>query len=150
MSARIFLFLGAVFVSFAAFSPIRAQVLPPPPPSITNLTLNGSQRVLRWTPFPAAQNFKIFSTTDLFQPFTEDVSGLVTGYSWTGTNTSSARFFRLDTTPLDSNALVTATVLNRLAYGPTPALLDRFSTNSIELYITPAIKSSDIFQAAAA
>jgi uncharacterized protein (DUF1800 family) len=132
MSARC---LSLLAVSLLLLSPASAQVAPPTPPSITNFTFNGSQRVLRWTPFPAAQSFKIFSTTDLRTPFTEDASGLVTGYSWTATNTSSARFYRLDTTPLDSNALVTATVLNRLAYGPTPALLDRFKTSSIENYI---------------
>jgi len=132
MSARR---LSLLAVSLLLPFPAPAQVTPPAPPGITNFTLNGSQRVLRWTPFPAAQSFKVFSTTDLRSPFTEDASGLVTGYSWTGTNTSSARFFRLDTTSLDSNALVTATVLNRLAYGPTPALLDRFKTNSIDLYI---------------
>ena len=135
MSTRNFLLLGAAIVSLATLSVARAQVAPPPPPSITNITLNGSQRVLRWTPFPAAQSFKVFSTPDLRQPFIEDASGAVSGYSWTGTNTSPARFFRLDTTPLDSNALVTATVLNRLAYGPTPALLDRFKTESIANYI---------------
>lgn len=135
MSARIFLLLGAALVCLATLPSARAQVAPPAPPSITNFTLNGSQRVLHWTPFPAAQSFKIFSTTDLRLPLTEDTSGVVSGYSWTGTNTSSAHFFRLDTTPLDSNALVTATVLNRLAYGPTPALLDRFKTNAIDLYV---------------
>lgn len=132
MSARSFSLLA---VSLLLAATVHAQVAPPASPSITNFTLNGSQRVLRWTPFPAAQSFKIFSTTDLRQPFTEDASGLVTGYSWTGTSASTARFFRLDTTPLDTNALVTATVLNRLAYGPTPPLLDRFKTNSIDLYI---------------
>ncbi|MFM8469542.1 MAG: DUF1800 family protein, partial [Limisphaerales bacterium] len=124
--------------------PAQAQVAPPPPPGITNFTVNGSQRVLRWTPFPAAQTFKVFSTPDLRTPFAEDTSGLVTGYSWTGTNTGSARFFRLDTTPLDSNALVTATVLNRLAYGPTPALLDRFKTNAIDLYIAEQLAPESV------
>ena len=132
MSARI---LPLLSVALLLATSTSAQVVPPAPPSITNFTLNGTQRVLRWTPFPGAQSFKIFSTTDLRQTFTEDTSGAVSGFSWTGTNSSSARFFRLDTTPLDSNALVTATVLNRLAYGPTPALLDRFKTNSIDLYV---------------
>lgn len=132
MSARrLFLLAASVLIVTSG----TGQVAPPAPPSITNVTLNGSQRVLRWTPFPAAQSFKVFSTTDLRQPFIEDTSGAVSGFSWTGTNTSTARFFRLDTTPLDTNDLVTATVLNRLAYGPTPALLDRFKTNSIDLYI---------------
>ncbi|MSU26943.1 MAG: DUF1800 family protein [Pedosphaera sp.] len=132
MSARRFSLLAAALL---CVSSAQSQVVPPAAPSITNLTLNGSQRVLRWTPFPGAQSFKIFSTTDLRQSFTEDTSGAVSGFSWTGTNSSTARFFRLDTTPLDTNVLVTATVLNRLAYGPTPALLDRFKTNSIDLYI---------------
>lgn len=135
MSARNCLLFGLVLVSLAASSSAPAQLPPPAPPGITNFTLNGSQNVLRWTPYPAAQSFKIFSTTDLRLPFTEDGGGAVSGYSWTGTNLSPARFYRLDTTPLDTNALVAATVLNRLAYGPTPALLDRFKTNAVDTYI---------------
>ncbi len=132
MSARSLALLTA---SLLVAANVRAQLAPPASPSITNFTLNGSQRVLRWTPYPAAQSFKVFSTTDLRQSFTEDASGAVNGYSWTSTNTGVARFFRLDTTPMDTNAFVTATVLNRLAYGPTPTLLDRFKTDSIDLYI---------------
>ena len=101
MSARNFLLLGAALVFITAALSVPAQVVAAVPPGITNFTLNGSQQVLRWMPYPAAQSFKVFSTSDLSVPFTEDTSGLVTGYSWTGTNTSFARFFRLDTTPLD-------------------------------------------------
>jgi uncharacterized protein (DUF1800 family) len=135
MSTRNLLFLRLAFLSLSVCLAASGQVAPPAAPSITNLSINGSQRVLQWTPFPAAQSFRIFYTPDLRQPFIEDTSGAVTGYTWTGTNSGTARFFRLDTTPLDSNALVTATVLNRLAYGPTPALLDRFKTEPIANYI---------------
>ena len=144
MTARILPPAAAVLLLLAGLCPGVAQVVAPPPPNITNLTLNGSQQVLRWMPFPGAQSFRIFSTSDLRAPFTEDANGLVTGYSWTGTNASSARFFRLDITPLDSNALLTATVLNRLAYGPTPALLDRFKTNAIDLYIAEQLAPETI------
>src|SRR6185436_18904561 len=89
-----------------------APVLAPPV-----VTTNGQKRV-SWTPYPAAQEFKIFSASDILAPFTLDTSGSNSGYDWTGSLSNSISFHRLEVTPLSSNALLSATVLNRLTYGP--------------------------------
>ena len=49
-------------------------------------------------------------------------------YQWRNSNTPAPFFVRLQVTPMSSNALLTAIVLNRLAYGPTPDELERVLT----------------------
>jgi hypothetical protein len=51
-------------------------------------------------------------------------------YEWRSSNAPPPQFVRLQATPLSSNALLTAIVLNRLAYGPTPDELERVLTGS--------------------
>lgn len=46
--------------------------------------------------------------------------GSVQGYEWRVTETAPQSFHRVVSVPLDTNAVLAATVLNRLAYGPTP------------------------------
>src|SRR6266404_975162 len=101
----------------------------PPAPVLTGpvVTTNGQKQV-SWTPYPAAQEFKLLSTPDLFAPFTEDSSGNVSGYDWFGPLTDWLSFHRLQVTPLSSNTLLSATVLNRLTYGPTPDDLEHINS----------------------
>jgi uncharacterized protein (DUF1800 family) len=102
----------------------------PPPPSITNLTSTGTQRVIKWTPYPAAKSYTIFSSTNAGGTFTTNI-GTFAGPKWTGTSASPVNFFKLGVTPLTSNELLTANMLNRMSYGPTPDDLDRILTNGI-------------------
>ena len=44
-------------------------------------------------------------------------------------------FYRLQVVSLDSSALLVATVLNRLAYGPTPDELERVTAIGPQAYI---------------
>lgn len=99
-----------------------------PPPAITNMTLSGVQKKIQWTPYPAIKSYKIFSSSNVAGPFTTNNGGVIAGYNWTGTSTAPMNFYKLQITPLSSNELLTATVLNRLAYGPTPDELKRILT----------------------
>src|SRR6266568_5956361 len=64
-------------------------------------------------------------------------------YEWRRTNnTTPDGFYRLEVTPMDTsgspvstNSLLTGTVLNRLAYGPTPDELERVRTIGAQAYI---------------
>ena len=47
----------------------------------------------------------------------EDLTGLFSGASWTGPAAGSHAFYQLLVTPLGSNALLNASLLNKLAYG---------------------------------
>src|SRR5262245_43137731 len=120
----------------------RAQA--PSPPLITNINVLGSQKNLRFKPYPAASSYTMLSDTNpapvwiadtnFFQaPYVAKVypatlGGYSTnfGYEWRSTNGSARRgFYRVQVTPLNSNALLAATVLNRLTYGQTPDELQR-------------------------
>jgi uncharacterized protein (DUF1800 family) len=108
----------------------------PPPPSVTTVAvLSNSQHKVSWTPYPAADAYSIISTPDVTQPFALDPSGSVLGYDWTAPLSLPANFYKVQVTPMSSNALFSATVLNRLAYGPTPDDIERIATIGAQAYI---------------
>jgi uncharacterized protein (DUF1800 family) len=114
----------------------------PPPPKIDALVVSGDQKNLRMTPSPGADAYYFYSATNANAPFALDtnfvLSPYITGYStnyitngtvvitnlayeWRTTNFSSdSGFFRLTATSIPSNTTLGVTVMNRLAYGPTP------------------------------
>lgn len=100
----------------------------PPQPAITNFISSGNQRIIEWAPYPAAKSYKILSSTNGGSSFTTNSGGVVAGYDWTGTSTVPANFYLLQVTPLSGNELLTANILNRIAYGPTPDDLERILT----------------------
>jgi uncharacterized protein (DUF1800 family) len=104
----------------------------PAPPVITNISSTGTQRIITWTPYLAAKSYTILSSTNVGATFITN-TGAFNGFQWTGTSSVPANFFKLAVTPLSSNELLTANILNRIAYGPTPDDLDRIlnPTNGI-------------------
>ena len=107
----------------------------PPPPQIIGVGSSNTQKSVIWTPYPAAAQYTILSKTNVAGVFTNDGSGRVSGYTWSASNTAPAKFYELGVTPLSSNAVLTATVLNRLAYGPTPDELERVTAIGPQAYI---------------
>jgi len=101
----------------------------PQPPSINEVRVTNAQKRIQWTPYPGAQQFKLLRSDNLVGPYTEDSSGRVSGYEWASPVGGSNGFYRLEVVPLERNALLTAIVLNRLAYGPTPDELERVMTS---------------------
>src|SRR5215510_6404020 len=118
-------FLKGVFgISFVCVV-ASAPALDIEPPRLFNITATNSQKQLLWTPYPAADQYKVFSTLDLTLPFSEDLTGGFAGNAWFTTTNDPLRFFQLRVTPMTSNSLFTANLLNRIAYGPTPDELER-------------------------
>ena len=121
----------------------------PAAPVITNINGGGAQKNLRFAPYPSAAAYTILSATNLAQPFATNpsfvlapyvigtnTSGTNFGYEWRTTNaTAPYDFYRLQVTPLSSNALLAANVLNRLAYGPTPDELERVKAIGPQAFI---------------
>jgi uncharacterized protein (DUF1800 family) len=135
----------------------------PPPPAINYIQQAGTQVNLRFPPYPAAQAYTLLSTEDLTQPLTPNpnfflapyVISVVTngatyttnfGYEWrlivtnpppptNGDNTGYGSYFKVRVTPMSSNALLSATVLNRLTYGPTPDEITRLASIGPDAYI---------------
>ena len=131
----------SLFATLLAGSVFADDFSSSPSPSITSVTtITNAQRQIVFTPYPSADQFKMLRSANLSSnSWLEDLTGIFSGVTWTSPQTTSNAFFKLQVTPLSSNALLTATVLNKLAYGPTPELLDRLlqnsGTNSADAYI---------------
>ena len=100
----------------------------PVPPAITNFSLSGTQKVIKWNRFPAVKSYRILSSTNVGGLFTTNLGGVMTGNTYTVTSSLPLNFFKLEVDALSSNELLTANVLNRLAYGPTPDEMERILT----------------------
>jgi len=123
---RVQRWLAYLLIGSCAFGTLSAAESNPEPPAMLTISMltNGQQRV-SWSPYPAAEQFRILSAPNFSTPFTEDTLGIISGYEWTAPISGSLGFHRLQVIPLSSNALLSATVLNRLTYGPTPDDIER-------------------------
>ena len=98
----------------------------PGQPVINSASIVNSQKRIQWNPYPAAVQYQISHSDNLLGPFTEDSSGTMAGYDWTAPLLiGSGGFYRLQVVPMSANDLLLSTVLNRLAYGPTPDEIER-------------------------
>ena len=122
-----------------------------PAPVIDQMVVTGAQKSLRVTPAPGVQSYQFYSAPSVTGPFSVNTNFIltpyITGYStnyttngpvpitnyayeWRNTNfTGNSGFFTMSATPLSSNTVALATVLNRLAYGPTPDDLAAYANN---------------------
>lgn len=148
MKRVVVLFLA---VSFFTMSAALLLAVDPPTPKIDELVISGSQKKLRITPAASAQAYQFYSATNSGGPFTLNtnfvlapyITGYSTNYTTNGPVTitnlayeyrltnfpGNSGFFTMSATPIASNTIALATVLNRLAYGPTPDDLVTYSNN---------------------
>ncbi len=137
----------------AALLPISVLASDPPLPVITNINVSGSQRNLRFELYPAAQAYTILSGSSVNSALTPNTNFFIApyvinvytngtnygtnfGYEWRITNNTDPRgFYRVQVTPLSSNALLAATVLNRLTYGSTPDEITNINNIGPDAYI---------------
>ena len=95
-------------------------------------------------PYPGADLYQFFSATNPAGPYLPNNSGLQMGLSLLVTNPNSARFYQATVTPMSSNDLFAATVLNRLTYGPTPDDIDRIRAIGPEQFIAEQMAAENI------
>ena len=139
MQTRLFVLaacLGALIQPLA-----QAADLPGPQVSVTS---SNTQQKVTWTPYPAADLYRVFSAGSVTNVFTNDTTGAFSGPTWTTTNASPSRFYKVAVTPMSSNALLNANVLNRLAYGPTPDELERVAAIGPQAYINEQLAPDGI------
>src|SRR5213592_4645025 len=110
MTAHQFLALLTVGCSATSFCH-SSWAAGPPPPTINTITATNGQKRINWSPYPAAQQYKIFRADDLGQPWVEDTSGSVTGFDWSSPLASERAFHRLQVMPLGGSDLLVANVL---------------------------------------
>jgi len=167
-SSRALLLCLTFFVGLNPFSNLRASE--PPPPVIESLTSTGGVINLRFAPYPAAQSYSILNAPDLGSPFMVDTNFVlapyITGYTIITNNTTNgpvvmtvtnyayewrnsngagpSGFYKVGVTPLGSDAVLTANVLNRLAYGPTPDELERVTAIGPQAFIDEQLNFNGI------
>ena len=122
----------------------RAAEANPPPPHMTGgKTTNGLPRFV--FPYPAAQQYEVFSAPSVTGPFTPDTtSGKFLGPTWIVTNGGPVRFYKVQATPMSSNDLFSANVLNRLTYGPTPDDIDHIRAVGPQQFINEQMAAEAI------
>ena len=131
-------FVLAVCVGFLAQLQTFAATATSGPLQLT-VSTNGVKTV-SWPRLliPALETNKLSAGTTV-SSFTEVNSSLLNittnGYALTFTNALANQFFKLSQGQMSSNALLTANVLNRLAYGPTPDELVRVAAIGPQAYI---------------
>ena len=130
-------FVAAVCLgSLAHFSLFAADPVLKAPLSIT--VSNGTKTV-QWPLVPALDSFRFSFGTDVTNISTVANGGVVrsfTGYSYSVSNVLQKQYFGVHLTQMSSNAQLTANVLNRIAYGPTPDELERVASIGPDAYIT--------------
>ncbi len=123
---------AATAASVLVFSSLASDT---PPPEISNFTVSNGVKMLKFTPAPAIESYNIRSQTDVVAPFTNDNSGSISNFSFRVTNNAPVKFYNVSATPMSSNNLLIANLLNRIAFGPTPDELQRLTNIGPQAYI---------------
>ncbi len=114
-------------LAFGQQSRLAAQSVPA---EITNtVNPNPNSVKIQVKPYLGANQLKMLTTPSLSSAYTTNAQAFA-GYDWTNTLPGTSLFYKAQVTPLSSNEQLAAVALNRLAYGPTPDLLDRLLQNS--------------------
>ena len=119
------------------------EINPAPPRTFADRTTNGAPRLV--FPYPSAQSYTILSAAGATNAFgTDTFSGRLLGPTFIVTNQGPLRFYKVIATPMASNDIFAATVLNRLCYGPTPADIDRIRAIGPQAFIDEQMAADGI------
>lgn len=121
-----------------------AQADDPPAPTLGNPSTSGAAWQLKSSPYPGAAAYQLQSATNTGIPFAPRAGALFSNHVWTVPSAGPVEFFRLQVTPMASNDLLSATALNRLAYGPTPDEWDRVRSIGPQAFIDEQLAPESI------
>lgn len=117
-----------------------------PGPEITTFSVGGGKARVQFAPGPSVNEYSIWSAPALGLPFTQDTSGVLTGFDWRGNAPAGGAFYQVRTRTLTDEELLVTTVLNRLAYGPTPDELERVRALGADAYIEEQLAAEKIVE----
>jgi uncharacterized protein (DUF1800 family) len=106
-------------------------------PDITRFRLTNGQPEVQFELAPSASGYQVrFSSSPGSESTT--VGGTRNGNLWTGTNApaGASGFYRIEATQLSESDVAVGTLLNRIAYGPTPDELARVRQIGMNAYIS--------------
>ena len=135
MQTRLFLLALSLALVVAHPSPAQQVTSGPLTLSVTNNT-----KTLVWprSLIPGLETNQLSvgtSVTNLAPVLAGSVAIYTNGYWWGISNNLPMLFWSLKQGQMSSNALLTANVLNRIAYGPTPDDIDRLAVIGPQAYI---------------
>jgi len=64
-------------------------------PQNVSFKIENSQIIIDWSPVTYANNYRIYSSSDLHSAFTLDESGILSGTSWTAPISGNTKFFKI-------------------------------------------------------
>ena len=126
-----------VFSLFPALILYSTNVCAQESPSarITNIVVQSTAKYLEWNLVPAADEYEVLYGTTADDVNYPDRFGTLSGNRFTLLVPFRERYWRLQTTTLSSNVLLSANILNRVAYGPTPDDLDEIAALGPQAYL---------------
>ncbi len=142
---RRFLLLAALCGALGTIPPLLAD----PPPTSLHLSVSNSVKTVTWPRalLPSLQTNRLMAATNIAS-FADVPSNSVAvapgGYTYVTSNGLPQQFFNLQLLQMSSNALLTASALNRLAYGPTPDELERVTAIGPQAYINEQLAPEGI------
>ncbi len=119
-----------------------AEATPAPPRITIGRTTNGAPRLA--FPYPSAESYTVFGASNVAGPYLAPAAGVLAGPTFTVTNGGASGFYQVAVTPLSSNAIFRANVLNRLTYGPTPGDLEHIAAIGPEAFIEEQLAAEGI------
>jgi uncharacterized protein (DUF1800 family) len=131
-------FLFTICLSLATHELSAAEANPAPPQISISKTTNGLPQLA--FPYPATDQYTVFGATNPAGPYVTPVPGVLSGPTFTVTNPGPRGFYRVNATPMSSNDLFKATVLNRLTYGPSPEDIEHINAIGPEEFIDEQLK----------
>jgi uncharacterized protein (DUF1800 family) len=116
-------------------------------PDIVSLTWTNGRPSLEFRLVPSVSDYRVRGSGTLAAPGST-VAGKHSGTFWTAESAADgdSRFYRLEAVPLAAETVRASTLLNRIAYGPTPDDLDRLATLGTDAYIEEQLAPEKILE----
>jgi uncharacterized protein (DUF1800 family) len=109
-----------------------------------SLTVTNGNVRLDLPPVPGTQEYKALFTPDLSLDFNVLNSGAISGFTWNGAAAGNMGFYRAQAIPMAPDDMLSALLLNRLAYGPTPDELERIKAIGPDAWIAEQLAPETI------
>src|SRR4051794_39491092 len=104
MKTRLSLLILPLMVVLSGAAVQADDYTDPVPPTLTRLTLSNGQNQVSFTPYPSADRFDMWNRSTLNDPWSLDLTGHFSGLSWLAAGEGGSGFYKLQVTPLSSNA----------------------------------------------
>jgi uncharacterized protein (DUF1800 family) len=130
----------------AVAAALPAAILAQDKEAIWLQTGNG-EKILDLPLLPGTEQYRVWGSPDLNQPFAVLNSGTIAGFSWRAPLQLPSEFFQVEGVPMSQRDMLSALVLSRLAYGPTPDELERVRQIGPDAYIAEQLAPETISEA---